>query len=163
MGDFAIELFPAKAPVTVANFLRYVSEQFYEGLTVHRVIPSFIIQGGGFTSDMVERPGRDPIINEATNGLSNLRGTIAMARTLEAHSATSQFFINLKDNRFLDHQGDSNSLYGYAVFGRVIRGMDVVDRISKVPTESRSGHSNVPITPVTLEKMSITYLMVVPQ
>jgi len=145
MGDITIELFHEKAPITVANFLQYVDEGFFDGTIFHRVIPGFVIQGGGHSQDMRSKETHAPIKNEADNGERNLRGTLSMARTSEVDSATSQFFINLKDNTALDHgQRD----FGYAVFGRVTQGMDVVDRIAAVRTTSRGPHRDVPIDPV---------------
>lgn len=154
MGDFVIELFPDDAPETVTNFLRYVSEDYYEGLTIHRVIQGFVIQGGGFTPDMVPRPAHDPIVNEAANGLKNLRGAVAMARTSDPNSARSQFFINLVDNAILDHRDETIQGYGYAVFGYVIAGMDVVDAISIVATGPQNGFDDVPVTPVVIVRMT---------
>jgi cyclophilin family peptidyl-prolyl cis-trans isomerase len=145
LGTIAMELFPEKAPLTVANFLSYVDSQFYAGLTFHRVIPNFMIQGGGLTPDMKEKKGRDPIKNESANGLSNLRGTVAMARRAEPTSATSQFFINVVDNKQLDKLGG-----GYCVFGKVIRGMDVVDKIKAVQTGPNGGHQDVPVRPIII-------------
>ncbi len=147
LGDLTVELFDAKAPVTVENFLAYVDAGFFDGTIFHRVIPRFMIQGGGFTADMAQKRTRPPIRNEAANGLKNERGTLAMARTGEIHSATSQFFINLVDNAALDHGVRD---YGYAVFGRVTEGMDVVDRIAAVPTGTRGGHRDVPVEPVVI-------------
>ncbi len=144
-GDITIELFSEEAPVTVKNFLDYVDAKFYDGTIFHRVIPGFMIQGGGFTDDMNQKPTRAPIENEADNGVKNARGTLSMARTSDIHSATSQFFINLKDNAFLDH---GTRDFGYAVFGRVSEGMDVVDRIAGVKTGNRGPHSDVPMDPV---------------
>jgi cyclophilin family peptidyl-prolyl cis-trans isomerase len=140
-GAFTVEFFPAEAPVTVANFLQYVDEGHFDGTLFHRVIPGFVIQGGGFASGMKQKKTRAPIDNEANNGLKNLRGTLSMARTNDINSATSQFFVNLKDNDFLDH-GPRN--YGYAVFARVTEGMDVIDAIAAVSTGSRMGHQDVP-------------------
>ena len=134
MGDFTIELFKERAPVSVANFLQYVQDGFYAGTVFHRVKPGFMVQGGGFSESLVEKPTRPPIQNEATNGLRNARGTVAMARTRQLRSATSQFYVNVVDNRMLDHAGFSPDDFGYAVLGRVIAGMDVVDRIAAVPT-----------------------------
>jgi len=148
LGDFVIELFAEKAPVTVENFLQYVDDGHFDGTVFHRVIPGFVIQGGGMTEDMSQKRTRAPIRNEATNGLRNLRGTLSMARTNEVDSATSQFFVNLADNAFLDHQGPRN--YGYAVFGKVVEGMDVVDAIARVKTGRRRGHDDVPVEPVTV-------------
>ncbi len=159
MGQIVIELDPAKAPKTVANFLTYVRSGFYDGTIFHRVIPGFMIQGGGFTAGMKQKKTRGPIVNEAGNALKNLRGTIAMARTNRVDSATSQFFINLVDNSFLDHRDNSTRGFGYCVFGRVVKGMDVVDAIAKVPTGTvRAGgmpFANVPKTPVIIKKASI--------
>ena len=140
-GDFTVELDEASAPISAENFLRYVDEGFYDGTVFHRVIPGFMIQGGGFTDDMSHKSGHAPIRNEADNGLRNQRGTLAMARTNDLHSATSQFFINLVDNDFLDHRTGS---FGYAVFGRVTSGMDVIDRIAKAKTGRKHGHDDVP-------------------
>lgn len=146
-GDFEVELNTEKAPVSSDNFIQYVNDKFYDDTTFHRVIPGFMIQGGGFTQDLNQKIPRAPIQNEAANGLRNLRGTIAMARTAEKDSATSQFFINIADNAFLDHgQRD----YGYAVFGKVVKGMDVVDKISKVKTENVGPHQNVPVKPIKI-------------
>lgn len=153
MGDFIVELDPQHAPITVKNFLRYVDRKFYDGTIFHRVIPGFVIQGGGFTVDMVQKPTDPPIRNEAKNGLKNKRGTIAMARTGDIDSATSQFFINLKDNDFLNYQDDTPRGYGYAVFGRVVDGMEVVDRIASVSTGVVGGMPDVPITPIIIKKI----------
>ena len=150
-GDITIELFRDRAPVSVENFLQYVEAGFYKGTIFHRVVPGFMIQGGGFTSGMVEKSTRPPILNEATNRLSNVRGTVAMARTQALRSATAQFFINVTDNRAkLDHRGYSPEDFGYAVFGRVLKGMDVVDRIAAMPTRNVAGHANVPVDDVTI-------------
>lgn len=146
LGDFTIELYPAEAPVTVENFLQYVDDGHFDDTIFHRVIPGFVIQGGGMTEDMGQKRTRAPIGNEATNGLKNLRGTLSMARTNDINSATSQFFVNLVDNAFLDHQGPRN--FGYAVFARVVEGMDVIDRIAAVETGRRRGHDDVPLEPV---------------
>ncbi len=146
-GDFTVELYPDKAPVTVENFLAYVDAGFYDGTIFHRVIPDFVIQGGGFTEDMQQKPTRPPIKNEADNGLKNERGTLSMARTSDINSATSQFFVNLKDNAFLDHGSRD---FGYAVFGKVVEGMDVIDKIAKVPTGNRGMHQDVPREPVVV-------------
>lgn len=134
MGVIVVELYPDKAPKTVANFLEYVRSGFYNGTIFHRVVPSFVVQGGGFDTSFRQKPTRGPVENEAGNGLSNLRGTVAMARTAEVHSATSQFFINLKDNTFLNHRDTTPRGYGYCVFGKVVEGMDVVDAIAAIPT-----------------------------
>ncbi len=148
-GKITIELYPEEAPVTVENFLRYVNEGFYDGTIFHRVIPRFVIQGGGFTADMQRKKTHAPIKNEAANGLKNLRGTLSMARTNDPNSATSQFFINLVDNKALDK---SDKSAGYAVFGKVTRGMDIVDAIAKVPTTTKGSYKDVPKTPVTIVK-----------
>ena len=149
LGDFTIGLYPAEAPVTAENFQKYVDDGHFDGTIFHRVIPGFVIQGGGFTEDMTQKATRAPIANEATNGLKNLRGTLSMARTNDINSATSQFFVNLVDNAFLDHQGPRN--YGYAVFGKVVEGMDVIDRIAAVETGRRRGHDDVPLEPVVVK------------
>lgn len=148
LGDFTIELFTDDAPVTVANFLQYVDDSHFDGTIFHRVIPGFMIQGGGFTADMKQKPTRKPIKNEASNGVRNLRGSLSMARTSDINSASSQFFVNLTDNAFLDHQGPHN--FGYAVFGRVVAGLDVVDAIAAVKTGRKSGHDDVPVEPVVV-------------
>ncbi|RCX08514.1 peptidylprolyl isomerase [Extensimonas vulgaris] len=148
MGEIVLELNPAKAPRTVENFLQYVRERHYDGTIFHRVIDGFMIQGGGFTPDMQQKPTRAPIVLEARNGLKNEAYTVAMARTSDPHSATSQFFINVKNNPMLDAPQPDG--YGYAVFGKVVRGMDVVDKIKAVPTGNRGMHQNVPLTPVTI-------------
>jgi peptidyl-prolyl cis-trans isomerase A (cyclophilin A) len=152
IGDIQIELFSKEAPVSVKNFLWYVENKFYDNLIFHRVIPGFMIQGGGFNAKMAKKEGNAPIINEATNGLSNDRGTVAMARTSEINSATSQFFINLVDNTPLNHRSQTPSGYGYAVFGKVTKGMDVVDEIAKVKRQSQMGYNDVPVEPVVIEK-----------
>lgn len=155
-GDITIELFPDRAPVTVDNFLQYVESGFYTDTIFHRVVPGFMIQGGGFTAGMVEKPTRPPILNEATNRLSNVRGSVAMARTQALRSATAQFFINVADNRSkLDHRGYSREDFGYAVFGRVLEGMDVVDRIAAMPTHGVAGHANVPVQHVTITRAKV--------
>lgn len=151
-GEIRLELDAAKAPLTVANFLAYVDAGFYDGTVFHRVIPDFMIQGGGFTADMTQKPTEEPVQNEARNGLQNLRGSIAMARTPNPHSATAQFFINLKHNDFLDAPGQDG--WGYAVFGRVTEGMDVVDAIAGVETGRRGGHRDVPLQPVVIESVT---------
>ena len=147
LGDFTIELLPKEAPVTVENFERYVREEFFDGLIFHRVIPGFVIQGGGLTPDMSQKDNHAPIKNEATNGVKNERGFLSMARTNDINSATSQFFINLKDNDFLDHKPGS---YGYAVFAKVVDGMDVIDQIAAVKTGRRRGHDDVPVEDVVI-------------
>ena len=147
MGDITMEFWPEKAPVTVENFLAYVDAGFFAGTIFHRVIPGFVIQGGGMTKDMSRKPTRAPIKNEADNGLNNERGTLSMARTNDVNSASSQFFINLKANASLDHSPRS---FGYAVFGKVIAGMDVVDKIAATPTSSAGMHQDVPKEPVVV-------------
>ena len=150
LGTFEVELFEKEAPVSSKNFLDYVEEGFFDGVIFHRVIPGFMIQGGGFEPGMKQKKTRAPIKNEATNGLKNLRGTLSMARTNDINSATAQFFVNVVDNDFLDHAGPSN--YGYAVFGKVSSGMDVIDKIVKVPTTNRADHQNVPAADVVITK-----------
>lgn len=147
-GDITIELFEQEAPVTVENFLGYVDDGFFDGTIFHRVIPGFVIQGGGFDAAMERKSTREPIKNEADNGLKNVRGTLSMARTSDINSATSQFFINLQDNQVLDHGARD---FGYAVFGRVTGGMDVVDAIAAAPTGTRAGHRDVPVEAVVVE------------
>jgi cyclophilin family peptidyl-prolyl cis-trans isomerase len=152
MGNITIELQKDRAPVSVENFLQYVKDGHYNGTIFHRVIKGFMIQGGGMTLDMQEKPSRPPIKNEATNGLKNTRGTVAMARTSQVRSATAQFFINTADNSALDHKGLMPDEYGYAVFGKVIAGMDVVDKIESAKTGSVGPHENVPLQPITLKR-----------
>jgi peptidyl-prolyl cis-trans isomerase A (cyclophilin A) len=152
MGDITVELFKERAPVSVENFLRYASENFYAGTIFHRVVRGFVVQGGGYTAGMKEKPTRDPILNEATNGLRNLRGTLSMARTKVLRSATSQFYINVANNSSLDHRGYAPDDFGYAVFGRVLTGMEVVDRIAAVPTQSENPIDPVTITGVTVRR-----------
>ena len=155
MGNITIELDMQNAPNTSENFLAYVDDGYYVGTTFHRVIPNFMIQGGGITADMQDKPSkRAPIKNEANNGLRNDRGTLAMARTGDPHSATSQFFINHKDNDFLNFTAETAQGWGYAVFGKVIDGMDVVDAIAQVPTGNKGGHQNVPLEPITITATS---------
>ena len=151
-GSIQIELDDVKAPKTVANFLQYVADGFFDGTIFHRVIPGFMIQGGGFTETMQQKPTADTIKNEADNGLKNARGTLAMARTNDPHSATAQFFINLADNDFLDFRSASGNGWGYAVFGKVASGMDVVDTIAKVATGNHGMHQDVPKEAVIIEK-----------
>jgi peptidyl-prolyl cis-trans isomerase B (cyclophilin B) len=153
MGDIVIELDHEKAPKTCENFEQYVRDGHYDGTIFHRVISNFMIQGGGFLPDMMQKATRDPVENEANNGLANTAGSIAMARTAAPHSATAQFFINVKDNGFLDHPGQDG--WGYCVFGKVTSGMDVVEKIRAVETTSRAGHSDVPAEPVVIEKAEI--------
>ena len=155
MGDVTLELFKDRAPVSVENFLQYAREGFYEGTIFHRVKPDFMVQGGGFTAEMFEKPTRPPIQNEATNGLKNARGTLAMARTRALRSATSQFYVNVVDNRRLDHTGYSPDEFGYAVFGRVLSGMDVVDKIAAVATATKGDFDDVPVTPVIITKVTV--------
>jgi peptidyl-prolyl cis-trans isomerase A (cyclophilin A) len=152
-GEIVVELFEDEAPVSSENFRQYAEEGFFDDTVFHRVIPNFMIQGGGMTEDMSRKETRAPIRNEAKNGKKNLRGTLAMARTSEVDSATSQFFINLRDNSFLDHSGRD---FGYAVFGRVTEGMDVVDEIARVPTGNKAGHNDVPLDPVTIVAVRVT-------
>jgi len=154
LGPVEMEIFVDKAPISAANFLQYVDAGFYNGTIFHRVIPTFMIQGGGFTPDMSEKPTRAPIKNEAGNGLSNDLGTLAMARTSVVDSATAQFFINVTDNPFLNHTDNSDQGYGYAVFGKVINGMDVVNKIKNVPTGvAPNGMGDVPVTPVIIKSI----------
>lgn len=152
LGTIRVQLFADKAPITVKNFLQYVDERFYDGLIFHRVIKDFMIQGGGFEPGMKPRKTRPPIKNESSNGLSNLRGTIAMARTPDPDSATSQFYINVRDNTFLDRAKAQDGV-GYCVFGRVIEGMEIVDKISLVKTTSRAGHRDVPEQDVIIKSI----------
>jgi peptidyl-prolyl cis-trans isomerase B (cyclophilin B) len=151
-GKIVLALYPQKAPETVKNFLGYVDAKFYDGTIFHRVIPKFMIQGGGFTADMRRKPTRQPIINEADNGLKNDRGTIAMARTSDPHSATAQFFINSVNNDFLNYRSKTSQGWGYAVFGRVIQGMKVLDAISKVRTGARGPYRDVPLETIVILK-----------
>ncbi len=154
-GDVKIELYRDKAPATVANFLAYVNDKFYDGTVFHRVIPDFMVQGGGFTPDMKQKPTKAAIKNEAGNGLKNQFGTLAMARTSDINSATAQFFINTKDNDFLDHKDDSMQGYGYCVFGKVIEGSDVVQKIEGVETTSKGPYENVPVEPVVIKSIRV--------
>ena len=154
LGDIVIELDREKAPKTCENFEQYVRDGHYDGTIFHRVISNFMIQGGGFMPDMTQKATRDPIENEAANGLSNVSGSIAMARTMAPHSATAQFFINVKDNGFLDHPGQDG--WGYCVFGKVTEGMAVVENIKGVDTTNRAGHADVPVEPIVIEKAEIT-------
>jgi cyclophilin family peptidyl-prolyl cis-trans isomerase len=153
MGDIVIELNEEASPITVKNFLRYVEEGFYDGTIFHRVIPDFMIQGGGFTAEMVQKKPHPPIVNEASNGLKNDRGTIAMARTANPDSATSQFFINHKNNDFLNYAGQSKP--GYTVFGKVVEGLDVVDAIAAVKTTRKGRYSDVPVEPVVIKSTKV--------
>ncbi len=153
MGDIVIELNEDAAPVTVKNFLRYTEERFYNGTIFHRVMPNFMIQGGGFSADMIQKPTHEPIINEANNGLKNDRGTITMARTNNPNSATCQFFINHTDNDFLNYGGPNKP--GYAVFGKVVEGMDVVDKIASVQTANKGRYANVPVKAIVIESAKV--------
>ena len=155
LGDITLELFKDRAPVSVENFLQYVTDGFYTDTVFHRVKPGFMIQGGGFTATMAEKPTRPPIQNEATNGLSNTRGTVAMARLRALRSATAQFYINVVDNRMLDHKGYAPGEFGYAVFGRVLSGMDVADRIAAVPTKTTADMEDVPVDPVIIKNVRL--------
>lgn len=146
-GAFTVELYPDEAPISVENFLKYVDDEFFDGTIFHRVVPNFVIQGGGLTAEFDQKETRAPIKNEARNGLRNQRGTLSMARTNQVDSATSQFFVNLKDNGFLDHSAGN---HGYAVFGRISAGMDVVEEIAKVRTGRRKGHDDAPLEAVTI-------------
>ncbi len=154
-GQIRIELDFDKAPKSSANFLNYAKDGFYEGTIFHRVIDNFMIQGGGFEAGISQKDNGDPIQNEADNGLSNLTGTVAMARTSDPHSATSQFFINVADNLFLDHRNRTDQGWGYAVFGKVVEGMEVVDKIKLCETGSSSGHNDVPVVDVIIESTEI--------
>ncbi|MCA1779270.1 MAG: peptidyl-prolyl cis-trans isomerase [Xanthomonadaceae bacterium] len=156
MGDITVELFEDQAPISAKNFLDYAKDGFYDGTIFHRVISGFMIQGGGFDANMTPKPTREPITNEADNGLTNSRGTLAMARTNMPHSATAQFFINTVDNPALDHRGkQSGGTWGYAVFGRVTDGMDVVDKIRAVETGNKGMHQDVPVEPIAIERVEI--------
>ena len=150
LGDFTIELFEKEAPESVANFIRYIEDGFFDGTIFHRIVPGFVIQGGGFTEDMTQKKTKPPVKNEADNGLKNKRGTLSMARTNDINSATSQFFVNLKDNDFLDH---SRGNFGYAVFAKVTEGMDVVDKIAAVETGRKKGFDDVPVETVTMKSV----------
>jgi cyclophilin family peptidyl-prolyl cis-trans isomerase len=155
-GTIELELDPVKAPISTANFVNYVKKGHYEGTIFHRVIPGFMIQGGGFTADMQQKPTDAPIKNEAANGLKNLRGAICMARTGVVDSATCQFFINVKDNDFLNYRSPDPRDFGYAVFGKVTKGMDVVDAIVSVPTTSKNGHGDVPVDPISITSAKVS-------
>jgi cyclophilin family peptidyl-prolyl cis-trans isomerase len=154
-GDIVIELQPDKAPKSVDNFLAYVQKGQYKGTIFHRVIPGFMIQGGGFDAAMMQKPTEKPIENEANNGLKNDKYTVAMARTPHPHSAQAQFFINVTNNAFLNHTAPTQQGWGYAVFGRVVEGMDVVDRISTVPTGNKGMHQDVPLTPIVINAATV--------
>ncbi|MEA3413189.1 MAG: peptidylprolyl isomerase [Pseudomonadota bacterium] len=155
-GTIELELYRDKAPATTENFIMYAKDGFYDGTIFHRVIPGFMIQGGGFSPDMSEKATKASIKNEANNGLKNVTGSIAMARTPDPHSASSQFFISVKDNHFLDHTSETQQGWGYAVFGQVTGGMEVLESIAAVPTGNHGGHQDVPKDPVTIEKITIT-------
>jgi cyclophilin family peptidyl-prolyl cis-trans isomerase len=150
LGDFKIEFFEKEAPISVANFKKYVDDRFFDGTIFHRIVPGFVIQGGGFTEDMSQKKTQAPIKNEADNGLKNARGTLSMARNNDNNSATSQFFVNLKDNDFLDH---SRGNFGYAVFARVTEGMDVIDKIAAVETGRKRGFDDVPVEAVLMKSV----------
>ena len=154
-GDIKLQLNADKAPLTVANFMKYVEDGFFDGTIFHRVIDGFMIQGGGFTEDMTQKRSGEPVKNEANNGLSNRVGTIAMARTSDPHSATAQFFININDNTFLDFKAENSQGWGYCVFGEVVEGMDVVEKIKGVNTGNRGMHQDVPLEAVVIEKVSV--------
>jgi cyclophilin family peptidyl-prolyl cis-trans isomerase len=154
-GTFVVELFPKAAPKTVANFLQYANDGFYNGTIFHRVIKNFMVQGGGFTKDMSEKPTRPPVVNEADNGLKNTVGTLAMARTNDPNSATGQFFINVKDNAFLNFRSKDEQGWGYCVFGRVVTGLSVVTAIENEPTANSGMFQDVPVTPVVMTKVSL--------
>ncbi|MBU3070030.1 peptidyl-prolyl cis-trans isomerase [Aestuariicella sp. G3-2] len=154
-GDIKLELDFEKAPKTAANFKQYAEDGFYEGTIFHRIIDNFMIQGGGFTEDMVQKETRETIENEADNGLKNDQYTVAMARTMDPHSATAQFFINVKDNDFLNHSGKNAQGWGYCVFGKVVEGTEVVDKIKGVSTTMVAGHQDVPAQPVTIDKVTV--------
>lgn len=154
-GDIQIELNTAKAPVSAKNFTRYCEEGFYEGTIFHRVISGFMVQGGGLTKELTEKPTRMAIVNEANRGLKNIKGSIAMARLESPHSATAEFFINLDDNAFLDHTATTNKGWGYAVFGQVTVGMEVIEKIAEVATETRQGFDDVPVEDIMIERVSV--------
>jgi peptidyl-prolyl cis-trans isomerase B (cyclophilin B) len=155
LGDMTLELDADKAPATVANFVEYAQSGHYDGTIFHRVINNFMVQGGGFDTDMRQKGTNAPIQNEANNGLKNDRGAIAMARTMDPHSATAQFFINVSDNDFLNFSGENVQGWGYAVFGRVVEGEDVLDKIRVVPTGSQAGHQDVPTDPIVIESVTV--------
>jgi len=155
LGKVKVELFQKEAPISVANFLDYAKSGFYDGTIFHRVIPGFMIQGGGFTATLNQKPTKPAIKNEATNGLKNERGTLAMARTMVVDSASAQFFINVANNEFLNHREGGPQAFGYAVFGKVIEGMDVVDKIAATPTGMQKGFADVPVTPVVIKSVKV--------
>ena len=155
-GSMTLELDQEKAPKTVANFVNYANDGFYNGTIFHRVINNFMVQGGGFETNMQQKPTAEPVENEADNGLANDFGTIAMARTMDPNSATAQFFINVKDNDFLNHTGENMQGWGYTVFGKVTQGEEVLDKIRSVQTGSQGGHQDVPTDPIIIESISVT-------
>lgn len=155
MGDITVQLDDDRAPIGAENFIHYVMEGFYNGTLFHRIIPNFMVQGGGMLPGMEDKPSGEPIENEADNGLKNVRGSLSYARTMDPHSATTQFFINLKDNSFLDHTGKNPQGWGYAVFGQVVEGMDVVDAMAGVETTSRRGHQDVPVEDILITKTTL--------
>ena len=155
LGDMILELDAENAPKTVENFVSYASSGFYDGTIFHRVINNFMVQGGGFDADMRQKTTEAPIDNEANNGLKNNLGTIAMARTMDPHSATAQFFINVSDNDFLNHTAENMQGWGYAVFGQVVEGQEVLDKIRVVPTGSQAGHQDVPVDPVVIDSVTV--------
>lgn len=155
-GDITLNLFEDKAPLTVVNFLRYAKEGFYDNTLFHRVIPKFMVQGGGFDPEMEQKETHEPIANEANNRIENTRGTIAMARTNDPHSATSQFFINGQDNEFLNFRSESTNGWGYCVFGEVTEGMDVIDKIEGVATSTHGYHADVPVEPVIIKSVTVS-------
>jgi peptidyl-prolyl cis-trans isomerase B (cyclophilin B) len=154
-GEFTLELYPDKAPLTVKNFIQYVQDGHYNGTIFHRVMKTFMIQGGGYTEDLEQKPTREPIKNEASNGLSNNIGAIAMARTMIVDSATSQFFINVAENQPLDYKNDTPSGYGYCVFGKVIDGMETINRIRKVRVQPQGMHQHVPMEPIVIKEATV--------
>lgn len=154
-GAIHLEMFADKAPNTVKNFTDYVEQSFYENTIFHRVIPGFMIQGGGFGADMAEKTSLEPIQNEANNGVSNTKGSIAMARTNDPHSASAQFFVNLNDNAFLDHKSESIEGWGYCVFGKVTEGMDIIEKIAQVKTGTKGHHDDVPVEDVMIERVEV--------
>jgi len=155
MGDITIEVDPEKAPIGAENFVHYAMEGYYNGTIFHRIIPGFMVQGGGMLPGMEEKPAGDPIENEADNDLKNVRGSLSYARTMDPHSATTQFFMNLVDNDFLDHRSKDMNGWGYAVFGQIVKGLDVIDEMAKVKTTSRRGHQDVPVEDIIIEKTRV--------
>ena len=155
LGDIKLQLNAEKAPLTVANFMKYVDEGFFDGTIFHRVIDGFMIQGGGFNEDMSQKRCNEPVKNEANNGLSSRTGTVAMARTSDPHSATAQFFINVNDNTFLDFKSETSQGWGYCVFGEIVEGMDIIEKIKAVSTGNRGMHQDVPLEAIVIEKVSV--------